>query len=568
MIEAVRKHLKSEGYELRRDYDPVFEPARVPVFAYRGGETSAEVLVDIITEPRVRASSYFKDRTFTRTMNPVGLQLSGASSASFFRHYFPNALVYWALPGYVEKGPDYAAFVDNCRQTSIGVLEVSREHAGWPVQEVVAGLPLFRERISELNKGLRRRSAAGRKETIEKLLMKWGQEDLAYLVFYPRPKYLATDISKRDEFSISKELVYKMDELSNNISYKDILVRFGETYNETPKDDYEIALDVMNEIWEFYNIKYPNLHKGFDEVLKLDPLYRDHFLHAFQVFLYGVYITDKEYTSIAEVHFGHEKGDRLEDAWAFASTYHDFNLMIQNFDKWTLQFFIKALHFEEGEKNNPASLRLDESYVRKGYMVNTKKLLQNLRIETVDSVTLDFLYDRILSRKNHGLISALSLLKYLDLKGRSCLTERVVDAACKAISLHDFKVWGFLSGIASDDNNDVIGTKFKRKKILRRLAFKSDPISFLLVLADSLQEEGREREQRCKTKLEKLETDGQTVLTEISFSEDLKAAQGGDSQFDDKIKQLTNVKKFLDGGKNFRIEIVDQDTDQRHIFEI
>ena len=483
MIEAIRAFLQKEGYEVRPAYDPIFEPARVPIFATKDeGEEKKELFVDIITERSIKFDDYFRERDFGRSLGG-GPTIHDASSAQFFRHYFPLAEVYWAIPSYVEKNKDFNKFCKKCKKGNIGLYEVKKVKEGDEKKFYVSGLqdtssPLLLERIQSIIHQLGNEINDNIMEKIVNLFKNFSQEDISYLVFYPEPKYRATDISIRDqEVSISRELISKMGDL-RHVSYKDKLIIFSKKYFHQAEDDYITALNITRELWSDYGLELPNLHLDFEGILKLDPRYRDHFLHAFQVFLFGVYVIDSMYSEASGTSFGTDKGDRIEDAWLFAATYHDFNYMVQKFDEWTKAFFQNALHLDKDDES-PATLHLDESYVRKGYMFNTKKLVKMLQIETFDQNALDFFYDRILRRKNHGLISCLSLLKYLDIKIGHCLKPLVVDAACKAISIHDSGIWKYLCGMADDDDKDHSGNEFKKKKIINSLSFSQDPIPFL-----------------------------------------------------------------------------------------
>jgi len=562
MIGAVRVFLESQGFTLQDDYDPIFEPARVPVFASKENRSEGgEVFVDIITEPQIKSGDYFKDRLFGRTLSGDGLKLPHASSAQFFRHYFPNAEVYWAIPDYSKRDKGIDDFQKKCEEEHVGLLEVKKD-PGNGFTAIKIGdfaLPLLQERSNKVRKHLEQTISDQHYAKLEKLFKRWSDDDLAYLVFYPEPRYTSTDISARDqESNISRELINKMTDLKN-VWYKGTLIKFAKTYYSKSEDDYAIALRVTEELWQNYKIVFPNLHKDFEQILKLDPRYRDHFLHAFQVFLYGVYVIDEIYDACKQ-HFGKSKGCRIEDAWVICATYHDFNYMIQQFDKWTKSFFISALYLDEEDKS-PAILNLGESYVKRGYMFKTKILADILSLE-VNHVTLDFLYDRILEKKNHGLISALSLLKYLDLKGCKKLSKKAIRSACKAISIHDSDIWQSLCGLAPD-SDDKVGNRFKKLKAIKRISFDNDPIPFLLILSDSIQEEGRSKPGQCKIELDKLYAENGKIFSQISF-------QGNEASevFKRKIEELETVKKFLDGGTRFNVLLADTEGDLNHQFKI
>jgi len=560
IINAIRVFLESKGYILRPNYDRVFEPARVPVFGSKSvGKNVEEVFVDIITEPTIKADSYIRDRVFQRSMSSEGLTLPNASSAGFFRHYFPEALVYWAIPEYVEKNEAFNIFLAKCKEGDIGLLEVRKKNK--EEFEVIefsnSARSLLQERLVTLQTNL----SKGQSKKMENLLKKWSQEDLSYLVFYPEPKFQAADISIRDEeHSISRELINRMEELQN-IAYRETLSKFSATYNSRFEGDYVIALEVTEQLWKRYGLDFPKLHRDFEEVLKLDPRYRDHFLHAFQVFLAGAYIIDKLYDQINKDGFGNKVGYKIEDAWLIAATYHDYDYMIQNFDDWTQNFFKAALHLRSSDKN-PASLHLSESYVKDGYMFNTKILVDSLSIK-VDNVVLDFLYNRILEKKNHGLLSGLSLLQYLDAKSNK-LNQTVRKRACRAISIHDDDIWWHLSGLAPNDKQDKVGKKFKAKKFLEKIAFVDDPLSFLLILLDNVQDEGREpSDSQNWAELEFFYISDKDVFYGLQFDGNNSA-----EVYEKKGQALKKVKKFLNGNKKFTISITDRASGEQMVFPI
>ncbi len=547
IIEAVRQFLEKRGFEVRPAYDPIFEPARVPIFASsKEGEVENQVFVDIITERRITCRDYFKRRDFGRSLEG-SLTIHNASSAQFFRHYFPLAQVFWAIPSYLEKNDEFALFCEKCKDANVGLFEVTKGEAGdFSVTEInTPPLSLLEERIQSLLNELSHKVKKHERDTLSASLRRYCEEDISYLVFYPEPKYLATDISVRDhEFSISRELINKMGDLKN-VSYRDKLLEFSKSYFQKAEDDYKIALEITRNLWSEYNLELPKLHLDFESILKLDPRYRDHFLHAFQVFLFGVYVIDCMYSEVRGGTFQDEKGQRIEDAWLFAATYHDFNYMVQKFEEWTKAFFRNALHLDEKDKS-PASLHLSESYVKKGYMFNTKRLTKMFSMGALDHVDLDFFYDRILEKKNHGLISSLSLMKYLDIKIGHDLKDSVTNAACKAIAIHDRGIWQYLCGMAADDPNDQSGSDFNKKKVISDISFSKDPIPFLLVLIDSMQEDGRSRDDRLKVELEKLEYEGGKIYCEVSFK-----GNKSDEAFSSKKKELKSVSQFLEGEDKF-----------------
>ncbi len=567
MIDAVRAHLVDDGFELGEVYDPAFEPARVPIFGTKSlNGAEIEIFVDIITEREIKVESYFSERNFKSSL-ASGLVIKDACSAQFYRHYFPNACIYWAIPGYIVKDEDYEKFLEKCVNGGIGIFIVNMENKNGETKvEKVGEIPktLLEERVGNyseiISKSLGVVLNAEQLGKIREEFGKFNHQNLSYLAFYPQPMYQARDVSTREpDQNISKELINKMVEIEN-LSYKGILKELSEKYNSESKNDYQIALHYSELLWKKYGMKFPNLHKDFENILKLDPGYRDHFIHSFQVFLFGSYIIDKMYPAFASAGFGRNLGARIEDAWMLAATYHDYTYMIQNFKEWTREFFESALHYEGV---NPASLHLEESYIKEGFMFKTKELLRFMRIKA-DKETLDFLFDRILVRKNHGFLSALSLLKYIDKQSKNKLTKKVRFAAAKAIALHDRGIWELISGIAEDHEidkysvkigygEDKIGKAFNKKKVIEKINIFEDPVTFILNLADCVQEEGRDglRAYECKAHLEKMNFEEGIIRSEVSFN-----GPKTEETFHKKHEELVRVKKFLEGEGKFVVTII------------
>lgn len=568
MIKAVESYLIENQFEVSI-YDPTFEPARVPIFAYKSTSQPAtedkkitnEIFVDIITEKNIDSSLYFKDRNIGRILGSHEFKINDASSAQFFRHYFPSAKIYWAVPDYAVNNTNFKLFEDICKKQLVGlfIVKTDRTDNKLFVEEKLDTVPLIGERLHKIRSIFEektRKKYSRQFLEIHALLEDWTRDDLSYHIYYPEPIFTATDISSKVK-KIGTELSDRMSELLH-LSYQNILSTFSIDYrSKTGIDDNAIAQKVIEELWNIYGFPYPKLHTEYEAVLKLDPDYRDHFLHAFQVFLFGAYVIDKFYPEIKK-HFKTETGAKIEDAWLIAATYHDYNYMIQRFKQWTKRFFQDALHIEGAEIDNPASLHLTETYVKNGYMFNTQVLARLIKLE-MSEVTLKYLYDRILEKYNHGLLSGLSLLKYIKLKDKvSILKDNVLNSAFKAISIHDGDVWHNLCGLANNQAADTIGQNFNEKAMVRNINFDDDPISFLLILSDSIQEQGRETiGSETKIELTSLYEKDNKIFTTITFD-----GNKSENAFKWKMEELDKVSKFLVGNKRFEIIICDKSTNR------
>lgn len=575
MIDATVMHLKTEGYEVLPPYSDDFKPARVPIYAIKKHKGSASpdpstavphIFVDIISEKQIEDNSYFEDVEFNVADDNSSLIIKDANSGAFFRHYFKKAQVYWAVPDYSTSTVSFNDFRKKCTQNGIGIFVVTKMDNGKFEVEVDGEepIPLIDERVQKLDEILEellgRPTNFKEKRKVTAILEKFSFDDLKYLVFYPKPTYGAMDLTVRsNEFSVSGELINRITDLKH-VKYKSVLKKFALNYYRENKDPYEAALDVTKELWGRYDIDYPDLHKNFEPILKLNPRYRDHFLHAFQVFLCGIYIIDSIYECIPSRTFTKTLGNRIEDAWLIASTYHDYAYAVEKFKTWTTSFFKGALHFTS-DKSEHASLQLAEPYVKEGFMFFTKDIILALGL-SVDNDLLEFVYKRVLTDKNHSLLSALSLAKYMSLNPGHKFDRRALISAYKAIAIHDPAIWKFLAGKAAEKYiTDDTERNMNDKKYVPEIKFYDDVISCLLNICDCIQEEGRVGAKYVENGavLEKLSFENGRIFIEVSFSGDKHK-----KAFDDKVNEIIGVKEFIKADGLFQIIIRDAKTGAYH----
>lgn len=576
MIQATISHLTTQGYDVLPPYSDDFKPARVPIYAIKKHEgqnppdpcnASPHIFVDIISEKLIDDDSYFEDIEFKVADDDSTLKIKDANSGAFFRHYFKKAQVFWAIPDYSTKASSFLEFRKKCSNSGIGIFVVSKkDDVNFSVRiDGNQPVPLIEERFNLLNTTIENiigKSTNSRdKKLISNLLDSFSFDDLKYLVFYPKPTYGAMDLVVRSqEFSISGELLNRITEL-NHVRYKGILKKFAINYYRENKDPYDSALDVTKELWNKYGLDYPDLHKDFEPILKLNPRYRDHFLHAFQVFLCGIYVIDSIYDTIESNKFTTKLGNRIEDAWLIASTYHDYAYAVEKFKTWTSSFFKGALHFTCDDKTEHATLQLAEPYVKEGFMFFTKDIINSLGLR-IDNELLDFIYKRILEDKNHSLLSALSLAKYISINPKHKFDSRALTSAYKAIAIHDPGIWKFLAGKADKKYiSDKTEEKMNDKKYIPELKFSDDIISSLLNICDCIQEEGRVGAKYTENgaTLEKLSYEKGKIFIEIAFNGDNHKIA-----FDDKVNEIIGVKDFIKAEGLFQIIIRDAKTGAYH----
>ena len=221
----------------------------------------------------------------------------------------------------------------------------------------------------------------------------------------------------------------------------------------------------------------------FEPLLGKDPHYRDHLVHQFQVFLTGVPIIEVFYELISK------RILNVEFSWFLASTFHDVGYPVQQFDFLTRAFFKDFL----GIGSVPIMVnfssvltdtqfleyidRLTSFYAFCNSRETTKKQWRYSEAHEVNDDLRKLFLKNLIDKPNHGVISALALLDSIesshkeDKRGmqKDIIFSNAVMSAALAISLHDENVF---------QNVD-------------KIYFKKNPLAFLLIYCDTLQEWGR-----------------------------------------------------------------------------
>ena len=567
MTTWLSEYLVSEGFETKI-YSDIFLPARVPVYARKrleNEELIEELVVDVINSASTR--DFFYTLHVLRTLTDEGqeMEIMDASSASFFRYYFPRAKVYWAYPDYLKKDEGYEKFKVLCKKYNIGLFELIKgEGDNGIVKEIeLPAVSLmdtlfekFKTAISPIMKRISKNQNGeaiieDAESRIYKELDRHIEETNRYLIYYPEPEYKRREISGRVEGrNISLTLIDKLSEI-RKLSYKRQLHEFGSKYRIRIEDDYDIALDLIKKLWQLQGLEYPEFQKDFEPVLLLNPRYRDHFLHQLHVFLLGCYIIDGIYEDESIAKFKKINRNRIEDIWLLASTYHDFNYNIQNYNEWIATFFRNSLFLD----SNPSYLKLDQCYVKEGYMFKTKELCDAFELKKIDRTILLFFYEKIINKKNHGMLGALSLLKLFDQKltQTTKIKKKGIIQAARAIALHDEDIWRRFCGREDglnpqDSESDDLERKFSQMSVLKNLRFKDDPMSFLLIFCDTIQEWGRVGRDYEETgaRLDDVGVSDSLVWVNISVSDE--------NAFNGKKNEIDRVKGFL-LDKRFKIRL-------------
>lgn len=299
-----------------------------------------------------------------------------------------------------------------------------------------------------------------------------------------------TNPVKFEERNIDRKLLEHITNLKS-ISYATELRQIANEYLSYDKDDYSFAMEWVRKLWnKYFNIPYPDMHKKLEPMLKeLYPKYRDHFLHQFQIFLLGSIMID---CLIRFVKLNGNK-DTLSKGWLLAATFHDFAQAIQKYDDWSKTFFKDSL-----EIGKPESLELKKDYVENTFSSSVEHIISSLgkcfrdfdeedRIEDYNKIR-HFFYHQITDKKNHGLLSSLSLLKRFDGEGEF---HTVILPSATAIAIHDDEIWRALNGAMANSDKIEWITKLCTLKPLSKLKLDTKPLSFLLILCDNIQDWGR-----------------------------------------------------------------------------
>lgn len=277
------------------------------------------------------------------------------------------------------------------------------------------------------------------------------------------------------------ELAFELEKVSYRQKVEDLVTE----HLSKKTSDYDFVTDAFDSLWKECQLKIPysGFLKTFEPALYHlsaggGRTYRDHYLHQFQVFLLGLHIIDKFYDKL---NFNKEK----EKQWLVASSFHDVAYPVQLYDGWSKKFFEKVFNISDVGMADLKSSFIDKTLLSSmGYMIDslcTTHLNRTLTGNWLDNEKdlVQFFYQKITMVKHHCVLSAISLLKKASASGcDSSLLKSVFVPAALAILLHDKEVWKELK-----DQHD-----------LAHIEFDLDPIAFLLLFCDCVQEWGRPRE--------------------------------------------------------------------------
>jgi len=444
MLQWLEQYFKSRGYVVDT-YSREFLPARVPLYCKKKeGNKTEEVVIEITTDKIIRRDDFFPSLLIG------SVEIPEASPVRFYQYYFPKTMIFYAYPDYVEENDEFINFKTVCEKRGIGLLKTSKTET----KEVLKSHSLFSEICTQLVDDKKT------PEEIEEIIGDYVENYLHYLVYYPDPVYRRRAISRRtkkDREIISFTLIDKLSEL-RNIIYKDDLMELASRYRQKSGDDYDIAEKYVTTLWKNYlGLDYPNIQRRVENILQRDEKYREHFVHQFQVFLIGAYILDTMYSGIASK-FKEKYDCDIETVWLAASTFHDFNYGLQNFDTWLVQFFEDTLRIKSKQtKENLNLLNLDAAMIREALYDKLTKIVNqlNCKLEGDEKGKIFlFFYEKAVRDRNHGVLSAISLLKLYDDSDQEnersqksiIIGAKGILQAALAIGCHDEDIWEALCG--------------------------------------------------------------------------------------------------------------------------
>jgi len=385
------------------------------------------------------------------------------------------------------------------------------------------------------------------------------------------------------ERHIDRRLLSLMFKLKN-VSYRKRLQELVNEQLDENDNDYVFVSEVFQELWkENVGIPYSKFLEIFEPALlhvfaeskeRQDRYYRDHYIHQFQVFLLGIYIIDLLYESFKKC-----QCRKPEISWLIASSFHDMAYPVQLYDDWCTKFFRDVFKVDV----ELANLELKTTFVDQSFLscvahivyalccMHEGKPDDNWLIDKYDLV--QFFYEEITKQKKHCVLSSLSLLKMVqtladDEKNRILkaisdgdgnfgdIMQEVFIPSAVAIALHDEKVWQRLR----KGNGEV-----NSLEILENMEFTKNPLSFLLILCDCIQEWGRpslttdgKRSQKEKRFIlrEILADPPTSICINMCTPRHLKTRKF----FKDKLRELNSIQNFLQQpqGTKFTVRLEDK----------
>jgi len=562
MISWLRAKLKKDGY---RVYDRYDEEPGLPIHlcCTKSEGKTKESLIVIVSSATEIAKNYFKKLCFFQSylslydnMGPDELKLILA---------IPDNAKIIEEPLSSKPGPEQVVRQESYKERGFGLLKIKAPTNSELAKFEYIYQPItLRERMKE---DIREKSFSEKKEEI-KAMARFFNKYIDEAVF----GIAGANPVKFEERNIDRKLLEHINSLES-VSYATELQQIANDYLSYEKDDYSFAMEWTKTLWEkYFNLSYPNIHEKLEPLLKeLYPKYRDHFLHQFQVFLLGSIMIDY---LIASERINCNK-HTLSKGWLLAATFHDFAQAVQKYEDWNKIFFKESLKIEI-----PEALELKKYYFENTFLSSAEHIISSLekcfcdfeeqdRTENYNKIR-HFFYHQITEKKNHGLLSSLSLLKRFEANDEF---HTVILPSATAIAIHDDAIWQALSGALGNYDKDEWITNLCTLKPLSRLKLNTQPLSFLLILNDNIQDWGRHFKDLG---LEKSLKSANIELKSISLNDDRITIQlfvnvnvNSLDYIKYKIDKLNLIKTFLQSSSpHFMIELWDKEKNEKTSFNV
>jgi len=365
------------------------------------------------------------------------------------------------------------------------------------------------------------------------------------------------DVGKR---YIERELLDRVFELQN-VSYAKKLRDLITQHLEQKGNDYDFVSQTFSTLWN--ETKLGTNYTNFLKICELPlynifatqgKIYRDHYLHQFQVFILGLYIIDKL----------RKKFDSdIDMQWLVTSSFHDMAYPIELYDDWAKRFFEESLGVSEMGVLDIKSYFVDKSLLsRLGFLINalcrkhfgTGDLKGNWLHEEKDLVT--FFHKKIVETKHHCILSSLYLLKHAQSCSPDLLNTLLVPSALAIALHHDVLRRG----------SDKDWQKLPDDRKLKSLKFSNDQLAFLLMFCDCAHEWGRPTgkqfvPQNVGEEIKRfIFSECNVTGTECSVIIKTPSLSVNDKQFETKENELRTLQKFLESPNDveFKITLVDK----------
>lgn len=409
---------------------------------------------------------------------------------------------------------------------------------------------------------------------------------------------------KPEDFSgqyIERKLIPHIFHLSE-ISYREKLSHLLNEYLTEKSYDYEAVSEIFSLLWkDCIGLHYTDFLEKFEPCLQsIFPLpeekdgytYRDHYVHQFQVFLLGLIIMDTCYSSF-------KMYSNPELSWLIASSLHDTAYPIEEYDEWTKEFFKMLFSAKEKKKKdtkNILMLELKNSFVDDDLLSCMGYIICNLCSSLLTkeglkanwladkSELVKYFYNETTAKRSHGIVESISFLRTILFltttksqknkkqveKIEQILGKRFQDAfdeifvcSAQAIALHDIQKWPDAFKQACQKSGAPEHSSWENESDIC-LEFELDPLSFLLIFCDTVQEWGRPAKSKSSGISESKDgfylKDFACSIKKVAITLGTREYTVEDKTFKDKQSELEKIQCLLrqPQGTKFTIRLEDR----------